>query len=64
MEKSKSQAVKEDFCLKLQNPLLLEFIELQEACYEHCQSIIQVGGEERNPFDVENGAKSGCILSP
>jgi hypothetical protein len=47
VEKSKSQAVKEDFWLKLQNYLLVE----------------KVRGEERNPFDVRNGAKGGCIFS-
>jgi uncharacterized protein YjcR len=61
IEKFKSQVVKEEFYLKLQNQSLAEFIQLQEAYYEHCQSIIKVRGVETNPFGEQSGIKHGHL---
>ncbi|KAK2708245.1 hypothetical protein QYM36_013997 [Artemia franciscana] len=43
--------------------MLVEFVELLKAYYEHCKSIVRVLGEETEPFSVESGVKQGRILS-
>ena len=41
-----------------------KYIRLTRACYENTNSVVRCGSKTTSPFQIGDGLKQGCILSP